>query len=129
MAFATWDDSLVTGHAVVDNEHKKLINLINTLYNAMSMGKGNAVLSNILAELRTYTVEHFTREEFIMEAKKDMNIEKHKNEHKYFVSEVNKFTEYKNKKKVAITIEVLTFLKEWLINHIKNTDMAALRNG
>ena len=63
MALITWNNMLSTGVTEQDNQHKKLIDLINQLNDAMQAGKGSEVLGKVLAELVNYTVFHFGYEE------------------------------------------------------------------
>ncbi len=63
MAFIAWTDELSVDIGEIDEQHKKLINMINDLSYAMSKGKGRDVIEAILVGLRDYTVEHFAHEE------------------------------------------------------------------
>lgn len=44
MAFINWSDKLSVGVQQMDMQHKRLVELINELYEAMNSGKGNDVL-------------------------------------------------------------------------------------
>ena len=39
MAFIAWDDKLMTGIKSVDDQHKNLVEMVNELHDAMSVGK------------------------------------------------------------------------------------------
>ncbi|MCC6132451.1 MAG: hemerythrin, partial [Acidobacteria bacterium] len=56
MSLITWSDELSVGVSAFDNQHKRLVALINELHDAMSAGKGSKVLGKILSELADYTV-------------------------------------------------------------------------
>ena len=68
MPLITWTDNLSVNHTEIDNQHKKLVDLINILFDAMKAGKGTDVLNKIFAELTSYTIYHFTYEEKLMES-------------------------------------------------------------
>ena len=67
MAQFLWTDDLSTGNSMIDNDHRKLINMANSFFDAMSNGQGNEIQSKVLNNLIAYTKEHFSREEAEMQ--------------------------------------------------------------
>ena len=65
MPFMTWTDALSVGSAEIDNQHKKLIELVNRLHDAMRTGQGHETLTGIFEEVLAYTDYHFKTEERI----------------------------------------------------------------
>lgn len=66
--FFPWDDMLYSvGIASIDAQHKKLVALVNNLFEAMKSGKGATVVGSILDELIQYTASHFKYAEECME--------------------------------------------------------------
>ena len=63
MALVTWNDSLSVNVAEIDQQHRKLIAMINELNDAMKIGKGKDVLGGIVNSLISYTATHFKTEE------------------------------------------------------------------
>lgn len=122
MSFMDWKDAFSVGVASVDVQHKKLVELINRLYDAMRAGQGSAVVSGIVKELSDYTVEHFTYEEGLMQKAGYPGLAAHKVEHKNFVDKVGDFEKGLSNGKIFVTIEVMTFLGDWLRNHIMGID-------
>jgi len=55
MAFMEWTEEMDVGISEFNNHHKKLIELINRLFNAMSENKTKEVLEQIFLELIEYT--------------------------------------------------------------------------
>jgi hemerythrin len=55
MALIAWSDSISVQVAEIDQQHKKLIAMINELSAAMKAGKGNEVLGKIADSLIGYT--------------------------------------------------------------------------
>ncbi len=66
MALMQWNDSLSVNIKEVDDQHKKLVAIINELHDAMRAGSGNAVLGNIFSKLTQYVASHFATEEKLM---------------------------------------------------------------
>ncbi|OPY31218.1 MAG: hypothetical protein A4E32_01668 [Methanomassiliicoccales archaeon PtaU1.Bin124] len=124
MPFVEWSDKLSVGLPEIDDQHKELINILNRLHSAMVEGKGKVVLKDTLADLADYTVTHFYTEERYMTRYRYPQMGQHRLEHEAFVAKVKKFQEDFDAGNATITIELLRFIKEWLVNHISGTDMA-----
>jgi hemerythrin len=122
MPFFDWTEELTTGHAGIDSDHKHLVELVNTLYQAMKTGKGNDVLGKILGELITYTASHFSREEALMRKIGYAHYEEHKAEHAKLVASVLDLQAKFKAGSTTLSISVFNFLSDWLRNHIRHSD-------
>lgn len=118
----TWKDIYETGVPVVDDQHKKLIELINELYEAQKKGQGQLVIRDILDKLIDYTQIHFTSEEQLFENTAYPQIEDHKKEHAYFAGRINEFKSDQKSGNIILSLKTIDFLKDWTINHILGTD-------
>ncbi len=120
--FMEWEDNFSVGVEKIDNQHKKLVSMINTLYSAIREGKGRDVLDEIFSDLAAYVDEHFGTEEDYMEQYNYPGLVAHKREHDAFAKKVlDVYNEFREGKEVA-TVELMDFLKKWLKNHILGTD-------
>ena len=119
-----WDDSYNTGIAEIDRDHKGLVNLINDLYEAMQDGSGGALLMPILSALKSYTETHFSREELYMAECNAPDQEKHIQQHKLMVEKLVDLESRHRRGEAAISLQALTFLRDWLKNHICVVDQA-----
>lgn len=122
MALIAWSNMLSTGVTEQDNQHKKLIDLINQLNDAMKDGKGNEVMGKVLAELVNYTVFHFGYEEKLMAQYKTDDTPAHKAEHVKFVQTAGDFKRKFDSGNAVVSVEIMNFLRDWLTNHIMKTD-------
>ncbi len=122
MALIAWSNMLSTGISEQDAQHKKLIDLINQLNDAMQAGKGAEVLGKVLSELVNYTVFHFSYEEKLMGQYKYENTPAHKAEHVKFVETVGAFKKKFDSGSAMISVEIMNFLRDWLTNHIMKSD-------
>jgi hemerythrin len=123
MALIEWKDSYSIGIEHLDNQHRELVRQINILHDAMTVGKGKEALNEILIALIDYTATHFKSEEELFDQYNFPDSEKHIAEHSNFVKEVLSFKENFDKGRLMLSIEVMTFLKNWLTNHILGSDM------
>jgi hemerythrin len=117
-----WDPSLSVGIEEIDNQHKKLVRMICDLHEAMRSGKGKSQVESIIKELANYTVEHFGYEEKLLEQYKYPGFLNHHKEHEKFVNQVVAFGNDFRENRAALTTEIMDFLKNWLVGHIKGID-------
>jgi hemerythrin-like metal-binding protein len=108
--------------AEIDQQHQKLAALINQLNEAMSQGKGKEVTGKILTELINYTSSHFALEEKYFDKFAYPETLTHKKAHAELVKKVVEFQEGFNKGSLTLSLELMRFLKDWLIVHIQGTD-------
>ena len=66
MALLSWNDTYSVKIRKFDDQHKKLIDLINQLHDSMLVGKGKDVMGEVMNSLVDYTKTHFTAEETLM---------------------------------------------------------------
>jgi hemerythrin-like metal-binding protein len=121
-AFFVWNSSYDTGIASIDAQHKKLVAILNNLYEAMSKGQANQVLGKLLAELVDYTIVHFAHEERLFKQHGYVEASAHKMEHDALTAQVKKLQGDFASGRISLSMEVGTFLKDWLKNHILKTD-------
>jgi len=133
MAFLKWNDSLSVKITSIDDQHKKLIELINKFYEQVSHRTNDENISILIKGMKDYTQMHFDNEEKYMMQFNYPNYADHKKEHDFFISKVVELEEKFNKGKVILTFEITSFLKIWIKNHIQGSDKKYsdffIRNG
>lgn len=122
MAFMTWNDSLSVKIDSIDNQHKKLIEMINDFYDNVSKRSNDELISKLVNGMKTYTLMHFRTEERYMQQFNYPNYEQHKKEHDAFISKVNELEEKIKKGTAILSFEITTFLKDWIKKHIQEED-------
>jgi len=120
--FVAWRDDLSVGIDSIDDDHKKLLSLINNLQTAVYYPTGEAFERQALKELVDYTKYHFEREEKLMRDNDYPDYEPHKRQHEAMIAKVNGFMEAYEKDREGTVEELTQFLKGWLIEHIAGTD-------
>ncbi len=124
MPLVIWENSLSVRVSEIDAQHKKLVELINSLHESMKQRKANEALGEIIENLISYAIEHFRTEEKYFDEFGYLKAIQHKKEHKDFVNKVAAFKNDFDKGKMMLSMDIMDFLKDWLLNHIKKTDMA-----
>jgi len=106
----------------IDQQHKKLIVMINDLSDAMVEGKGKHVAGGIIDDLIEDTASYFKTEEKYFDQFGYPDAEAHKKEHVAFVQKVSQFKDGFDQGKIALSVDIISFLYKWLQNHIKKVD-------
>lgn len=120
MQYMEWSHTLDTGLTVIDHQHMRIVDYINTLYTANTAADKSEV-KPILDELVDYTLTHFAFEETLMEEGGYPYLKAHKRVHDLFKKRVGEYlTRFASGEDVGQ--ELLDMLKRWLVNHIKNED-------
>ena len=119
-----WDSSLETGYDKVDNQHKQLINALNSLIDASSGGKGDMAVLETLDFLTGYAIKHFSDEEQLQSDYEYPDYLTHKRIHEEFKGTVGTLVKRVQEEGPTETImnEVISIVGAWLLNHIKGDD-------
>ncbi|MCG6553658.1 MAG: bacteriohemerythrin [Candidatus Magnetominusculus sp. LBB02] len=122
MPLITWNESLSVNIEEFDGHHKKIIKLLNGLFDAVAVKKGISVIQPTVAELIDYTRYHFAAEESFLEKHSFPWINSHKHEHDELSSKVLEFQKQLSEGKAMVDLALLNFLKDWLTRHIMGSD-------
>ena len=122
MALFAWSDDLSVGNTFIDEDHKKLVAMVNSFHDAMDQGRGSEVIGKVLRNLVIYTQEHFGSEEAEMQRISYPRYSVHKAEHDKLIREVTALQSGFAKGNTMLSVKISIFLRDWLLNHIKQTD-------
>ncbi len=122
MALFTWDSRLKTNITVCDEQHQKLISILNDLHEAMRIKKDKELIGKTLTELIDYTIYHFQTEEKLLEEHQFPYLNNHRAEHLNLTNEVKDLKKRYDSGETVLTTEVLSFLKNWVNDHIIGMD-------
>jgi hemerythrin len=121
MAFFEWINDLSTGVNAMDDEHKKLIDIMNRLHTEAKANAGLATLRATVDELAKYTKKHFADEEVYLEKIKFDKLDIHKRIHADLLEKFGAhIKEFESTGK--LTDAFFKFLQLWLSAHIRGID-------
>ena len=112
-----WQPDFETGIAVVDTQHRMLVEMINRIETADAAG-----LQNVVNDLADYASLHFDTEEILMLQYAFPGAKEHAAEHEKFSRQVAHLRAEKELAVVTDKTNLFSFLKSWLINHIQVSD-------
>ncbi len=128
-----WDDKYCVGISMIDEEHKKLIGILNKVILAKEHNDNPEEIKEVLGAMVEYSNDHFSTEEAYMVKFNFPEYQSHQNEHLDFKDKT--FAGYNKivRGNYKIANELLEYLEQWLINHIQVTDRQYIdcfkRNG
>ena len=120
--FFKWNTTFETGITRIDIQHKVIIRILNELYDIIIENNEEYKMSEIIDELMQYTEYHFSEEEKLFDRYNYIEGKEHKIEHLKFVKEIEVVVLQMNTDKGMLAIELMNFLKNWLTEHILDTD-------
>jgi len=120
--FVTWSEKYSVGITRIDQEHQRLMDLLNELHVAVTAGRGADVVGKVLAGLASYTITHFTNEEMLLRTHKYPDYQRHREQHQELIDVVQQLQRDFRTGKADISKETLLFLQRWLIGHILGVD-------
>ncbi len=120
--FIKWQDNYSVGHSILDNQHKFLLEIINDLYKSMISNNLEGNYGELVKELIKYTNVHFGFEEKLLEKIGFQEIKDHLVYHAEMKKKIG-LLEVELKTLEEGCLELLTFLKNWWLDHILQQDM------
>ncbi len=121
-----WKEEYEVGVAEIDEQHQKLIDIANRVYelmrNELALDKYDQIVE-ILQELKEYTVYHFHFEEGLMQKARYKKRFSHKILHQNFLAQVEAVDlSAVDENQDAYLIQIMDFIANWLIEHIIGED-------
>ncbi len=122
-----WEDKYSVGVEEIDNQHKRMFEVINELLDAINTNSTEESLGHIIESLIQYKKFHFaTEEKYFKEFNYDETIE-HINKHKEFNDKLNALKEKYLNYTVEFAFELVDFLEDWLLNHLTVVDQKYIK--
>jgi hemerythrin-like metal-binding protein len=121
-AWLQWDESLDVGIFTIDQHHRYLVDLLNDLHDAVARRLGARAVGKVLKMLRQYAQIHFRAEEQMMAHYGYAGLGKQQEQHRRFDKTVEAFYEELHVNPLTAQFDMLGFLSEWLLRHIRIED-------
>jgi hemerythrin len=122
MALVTWNSKYSVGVKTLDSQHTALFAILNDLHAAMMKGQAQSLTGPLLRKLVEYTRNHFSAEETMMTAAKYPGLVSHRAKHTDLTKQVEDYVARFDRGEISVNLHLLNFLRDWLTNHIQNTD-------
>lgn len=126
-----WRDQMSVGNDLIDQDHRYLICLVNSIELVLKHGDDAEALSAFVQQLVSYTQFHFRREEMIQKKMLYPQLGAHANTHNEILTHVQKLQQdvlehhqhvkdsvWVENEREMITQRVMNLLREWVLNHL-----------
>jgi hemerythrin len=118
----TWSDKYSINIELIDDQHKKLIDMFQKLYTDLNREKPLINSDEWFLELAQYANYHFQTEENLFKAYNYPEAEAHTEEHHQFVQELLLLYHHSGENQQTLPLQIYDFLHGWLQNHVFGTD-------
>lgn len=119
-----WNESFSVGVAEIDEQHRRWIDLINKLHDAIMDKKISPEMTDkILREMIDYAHFHFAFEEEHLQKISYPDLKKHRYQHEFFKKNLLGKLQEERAGKLVMNTEVMKMLMNWLQDHILEEDM------
>jgi len=122
-----WQLSNSTGFESMDNHHKKFIEVINSLVDILNEKRNNIEILDIFHKLLYYSEMYFIDEEMLYQKRNYSDLTKHKQQHRDFVLDINKFRDEYQTKDLTVSVRMMKYLDVWYKQHILGEDIRAVK--
>jgi hemerythrin len=116
-----WSDINTTGHPIIDEQHRGIVSIINSLYYAINSPRAKDFLEPASKMLMAYTIIHFDTEIDILESSGYPDLEEHRQQHEKLVTDTQRYSLSSLKNDDSRIM--ISFLKDWWMTHINKEDM------
>lgn len=116
-----FDDSHLIGVAEIDDQHRRLVRLVNQMNRVLVKPDNEANTKALFDELIQFTQFHFETEQRLMEQYDYPGKDAHVSEHKLLLDDLQHQLTHAH---LGTEILTLQTIKSWLLGHIRTADMA-----
>ncbi len=118
-----WNPSFSVGVALLDEQHKQIISMINLLFSDSEATVRSETISELLTRMTKYANDHFKTEEGLLEKYRYPELFDQKEKHTTYCLKVLALCQDTMDHKASVPEELLQYLVEWWVNHILKIDM------
>jgi methyl-accepting chemotaxis protein len=108
--------------ADLDKQHQGIFEYINRIHAAIKRRASNDELAPIIRDMADFTARHFANEERLMQSVRYPDLESHKPIHVKLIADLTTVLKRLERNEEVNLIELMVFLKNWLVSHIQGTD-------
>ncbi len=119
LRFVEWNETATIGVEIIDNQHRRLVELINALGDDLKAIRSREELQATLARLVDYTQVHFATEERLLELHAAGQLDRHRRSHQRLLEDLTSLAAGVDEQSMALTMR---YLQDWLFLHIEAAD-------
>lgn len=117
-----WDESISVGVPQLDEDHKRLLGILNDIEDHQDDDVKSEPISLIIEQVREYASSHFRREELYMQSIAYPGYDDHKRSHKQFMEKTAALCIDVMNQKQDTPKDIHQFLCTWVTEHTLRED-------
>ncbi len=117
-----WEEKHSVGVKLIDDQHKVLIDIVNTLIRILATTPTKEKIDEIISRLQDYKEFHFTTEEGYFKEFNYENTEEHIVKHKEFDTTIKRIISDSKGDSIVLAFSLVDYLEDWLISHFMTED-------
>jgi methyl-accepting chemotaxis protein len=118
----TWNESLSFGNKAIDEDHRRLMDLVNAVYRKVKEGVSSEQLTGPAEDLRRYAQTHFKEEEAFMARIDYPGLAAHTRQHTQFLERLRDLGDIRAKEGDSAAMHLMGLLGNWWESHIREQD-------
>jgi len=122
LALLTWSNKHSVGVQTLDDQHKGMLSILNTLHAGMMKGEAQKIAGPLLAKLMADAREHFALEERMMSEAEYAGLAEHRAKHQELIVKLGNFIDRSRKGDPTMYVQLLNFLRDWFNDHMLRED-------
>ncbi|HNX11129.1 MAG TPA: bacteriohemerythrin [bacterium] len=106
----------------IDDQHRYFVSILDKLYDSIVKKSPRQELGELLKAIIDYATNHFSTEEKYFDKFNYEGAQEHKEKHRELKDKILDFQKKFNENGVDISVDLIDFLEDWLVNHLLNLD-------
>lgn len=119
-----WREEMSIGNDLIDQDHRYLICLFNSIEFSLSHEKKDELLPEFFKQLVDYTIYHFDREEKIQINMKYPGHYEHKKEHQEIIAQLKEVNDELQGDQPEYRKDLINLIRKWVVEHLIVADKA-----
>lgn len=116
------NEKFTVGVQHIDAQHKHIVEMLNTLGQAIEENRGTEYIAQVVSEMKSYAQYHFATEEEAMSKFNFPKLVAHRTEHDAFIEKVLDVEDALATGGQISPLDIWTFLRDWVTDHIQSCD-------
>jgi hemerythrin len=127
MAELIWSTAISVNVKLIDDQHKKLFEILNRALLMKERGADREEMIDVLRELADYSDYHFRTEDNYMLDNNYPLFQNHRREHGQYLRKLGALLQAYEKAEAGLPDEISAFLEQWLLKHVSESDQRYAR--
>lgn len=125
MKASGWKREFETGIPVIDHQHRRLLEGVESCIRALSHGAAKGVVIALVRDIQAHAIDHFRDEEDLMQRSGFPEFEDHHARHVELAAVITDLTEDYMSGRLAVPIQVVRTFSHWMEEHLSGDDKRA----